>query len=81
MFKINETNRETYHTLTAWVLIASGIFAFFADLFYLRSEGGVGAGTLTYIGEAFTLAGALMGIVQYVGGKFRSFATKNNLQE
>lgn len=80
-WNINEKNRETYQTITAWVLIASGIVAFFVDLLYLRNAEGVSTGTLAYIGEAFTLAGALLGIVQYVHGKFKNFASKNNLTE
>lgn len=65
MWLVNETNRETVHTCIAVALIAAGITAYFVD----RVSGDVGTGTLTFIGEAFTLAGALLGIVQYVNGR------------
>ena len=78
---INAQNRETVHTALAIVLIASGIVAFFLDLCWVSIDGNVHSGTLAYIGEAFTLAGALLGIVQYVHGKFGDFASKNGLKE
>lgn len=67
MWKVNPENRETVHTFVAIALIISGMTAFFLDLCVVGTPGDVGTGTLTYIGEAFTLAGALFGIVSYVG--------------
>ena len=81
MLRIDETNRETLHTMTAWVLIAAGIIAFFTDMLYVEHPEGVSMGTLAFVGETFTLAGALLGIVQYVQGRFNNFARKNNLSE
>lgn len=69
MWLVNDKNRETVHTYTAIGLIVSGVTAFFLDLCVVGNIGEVGTGTLAYIGEAFTLAGALFGIVSYVGGR------------
>lgn len=76
-FVINESNRETVHTVIAVVLIVSGMAAFFIDLIWIN-QGEVGTGTLAYIGEAFTLAGALLGILQYVNGRFSQLEKKLN---
>ena len=69
MWLVNDKNRETVHTYTAIGLIVSGVTAFFVDLCVMGTPGDVGTGTLAYVGEAFTLAGALFGIVSYVGGR------------
>lgn len=73
---VNDNNRETVHTIIAATLIVSGMLAFFLDLCAVGNVGEVGTGTLAYIGEAFTLAGALLGIVQYVNGRFVAFESK-----
>lgn len=77
-FKITDSNRETVHTVIAIVLIFSGMVAFFLDLCFVGNTGEVGTGTLAYIGEAFTLAGALLGIVQYVSGRLNKIENKIN---
>lgn len=76
---MNDKNRETVHTYTAIGLVISGVTAFFLDLCTIGETGEVGTGTLAYIGEAFTLAGALFGIVSYVGGRMAKVEKKLNM--
>lgn len=57
------SEKKTRHEIMmAWVLVIAGILAYFVSLFM---NGEPGTGTLAFIGECFTLAGALMGIVSY----------------
>lgn len=81
MWRVDDQNRETVHTVTAVGLIISGVVAFFLDLCAVGQVGEVGTGTLAYIGEAFTLSGALFGIVSYVGGRVAKIEKKLNMEQ
>lgn len=78
---VNETNRETVHTLIAIGLIVVGVI--FATMgFFAEPVGEVSNSVIGIVGEFLSLAGALLGIVQYVNNRITKledkFLTKEN---
>lgn len=80
---MKQNTKDWMQHTTAVVLIASAIVMGF--LSFLTTED-IGAGPLTYIGEALSAALALFGVAAYFGNQLSSFKTEirrefNNLKE
>lgn len=77
MFKITDQNRETAHTITAWCMIVVGGFAaLYAELF-IDPVGEISGSVLGFTGECFSIAGGLLGIVNWVNGRLNKFESNN----
>ena len=73
MFNVNDTNRETIHTIIAMVMIVVGCLAcLYAELF-IDPIGEISGSVLGFSGECFSLGGALLGIVNWVNGRLKSY--------
>ena len=74
-FTIDEKNRETLHSYIAIALLVVGVI--FAGMgFFSEPIGEISNSVLGFIGECFFAAGSLLGVLQYVDGKYKSLERK-----
>ena len=79
MFKITESNRETANFYTAIFMIAVGSFACLYAEIFIEPKGDISGSVLGFTGECFSLAGALLGMWNWVNGRLNKIE-KNDKQ-
>ena len=63
--RVTDRNRETWHTVIAVALFVTGASAAWYAMVWVPPYGEISGSVLGFVGETFTPAGGLLGIVNY----------------